>query len=94
LFTTFCPLIDQVEYGRLDADGMPNYITLTLKAWKHNADGKLTQQLLIKRNMMHPAYCPVFTLVATVEISSRYPLFSVGANSLISSQMSSFEDIL
>mmetsp|Transcript_16903 Transcript_16903/g.41533 ORF Transcript_16903/g.41533 Transcript_16903/m.41533 type:complete len:159 (-) Transcript_16903:120-596(-) len=55
---------------------MPNYITLTLKAWKHNADGKLTQQLLIKRNMMHPAYCPVFTLVATVEISSRYPLFS------------------
>ena len=68
LFTTFCPLLDQLELGGVQSDGLPSYVVLTLKAWKGNAEGHKTQRLVIRRNMMHPEYCPVVTLLNWVKV--------------------------
>ena len=61
LFTTFCPLLDQLELGPVQADGMPSYIVLTLRDWKGNADDRLTHVRIIAMNLHSP--CVAFILL-------------------------------
>lgn len=59
LFTNYCPHIEDMELGELDDNNIPCYFVLVLRRRKGNADGRLRQRLHIRRNYMHPAYCPV-----------------------------------
>ena len=61
LFTQYCPLIEDLELGEADGDGIPRYIGLTLRRWKGNADGRMALRLHMRRNYMHLEYCPSST---------------------------------
>ena len=67
LLTTFCPMLDQLELGPVDEDGVPKFIKIELRAWKGNANGAKRQRLLIRRNVVNPDYCPVITIVTWVK---------------------------
>ena len=67
LATLYCPAMSQVDFSdEMDADGVPFYYTIALKAWKGNEDRKKTQSLTIRRNRVSARLCPVVAMLTWI----------------------------
>lgn len=67
LLTTFCPMLDQLELGPVDEDGVPKFIKIELREWKGNANGAKQQRLLLRRNLVNVDFCPVIAIITWIK---------------------------